>query len=65
MKLGQSTDFQCEQTAVVTRAIDAKEAFSAEFLKGVEGVYDLFVKDRIILLDNCECSVAIALTQTQ
>jgi UDP-glucose 6-dehydrogenase len=50
---------------VVTRAIDAKEAFSAEFLKGVEGVYDLFVKDRIILLDNCECSVAIALTQTQ
>lgn len=51
--------------AAVTQAISAKEAFSAEFLKGVEGIFGLFMNGRTIILDNNECSVAIMPLQVQ
>jgi hypothetical protein len=45
--------------AEITRTLNGEEAFNAEFLKDAMGVYELYLKDRLIILDNEEFSIAV------
>lgn len=46
--------------AQIILSIEAKETFDASYLKGADGVYDLYLKDRTIVLVNNEFALAIA-----
>lgn len=51
--------------AAITKAIEAKEAIDANMLKNAQGVYDLFMKDRMVILDNSEATIALMPIITQ
>jgi hypothetical protein len=51
--------------AQIIMALEARETFDASYLKGAEGVYDLYLKGRNIVLTNDEFSLAMAPVATQ
>lgn len=51
--------------AAIIQAIEAAETFNVNLLKGAAGVYDLYLKDRQIILDNTEYALAMAPVATQ
>lgn len=51
--------------AEIIQAIKAQETFNVNLLKGAAGVYDLYLKDRLIILDNTEYALAMMPVATQ